>query len=490
MCKKVLKSTMAGDNSGSAHGARPKFEKLRTLADTIFGRTQLRNKVAELERKSDIKDTSLLEALTQLEEANRKITQMERAIAETNGALKDMRATLEEDELAKDQILRDFTTLIESSSILFSADMQIEDSLRKFTSMMTKQLEFSNCIVLIFDKQKVALTIRAQAGYVDDIMGKFEIKPGQGITGTCFETGAIQHVRNVAEHENYISGDPRTQSEVAVPIKMKNGKVVGVFDAQSMRKDGFDELDVSLLQAVAVQMGIAVENAKLYKKLQQANIELKNHFVDTTYALIQALEDRSPWTRGHSKFVANYAVMIGKEMGMNPDELKQLEYAALLHDIGKVAIEDSVLHKPGKLDSDQWEQMRRHPEIGGEIIRKMALFTHLAPAIEQHHLFWDGTQGYGKPAGLKREQIDALARIIAVADSFEAMIAKRHYREGSRSPVEAADEIIRCSGTQFDPAVVEAFKRAILPEAVGWTLPMYTVEAGGAPDDTKLREFP
>jgi HD-GYP domain-containing protein (c-di-GMP phosphodiesterase class II) len=525
-------------------GTRQRFERLRTLGDTIFGRKGLKariadlesqqklredtvlglednnaslreqirtlstnledaleiigelrqdkanlvenarvleNAIAELEKSRATNETSILEFATQLKEAKRNLGENEERMAKAANALGEMKNALEATGKSNAQLTRDITTLIKSSSILFTADADMDDALRKFASMMIKELEFSNCTVLVFNKQKGALQIVAQSGYVDDSTKEIEILPGQGITGSCFDEGKMQEVADITNCRNYVCGDPRTMSELAAPIKRRDGRILGVLDVQSMKKNAFDELDASLLQALATRIGIAMENVHLYEKLKQANIELRNHFAETTYALIRVLEDRSHVSRGHSQYVAKYAVLMGKEMELSSKELKQLKCAALLHDIGKVGIADNILHKPGQLTKTQWKRMQRHPIIGGQIIRNMALFTQLAPVIEQHHLWWDGTHGYGKPADAKGEQIHPFARIIAVADAFEAMIGDRHhYREKSKLPYEAAQEVLRCSGTQFDPGVVGAFKRSIMPKILAGDLPMYKVRKGGA----------
>ncbi len=173
--------------------------------------------------------------------------------------------------------------------------------------------------------------------------------------------------------------------------------------------------------------------------------------------LAQAVDAKDPYTAGHTERVAEYAVAIGAALGLAPDELQEIEHGALLHDIGKIGVPDDVLHKPGALASDEWEAMRRHPEIACAILESMDLSPNVLAVVRNHHENLDGT---GYPDGLTAAEIPTAALIARVVDAFDAMTSTRPYR--SALPVEAAlAELRRCSGTQFSPEIVTVLEQLI-----------------------------
>lgn len=188
--------------------------------------------------------------------------------------------------------------------------------------------------------------------------------------------------------------------------------------------------------------------------LDNALAEVENSYRVTLKALVQALETRDFETHGHSERVVTFSLRLGYELGLGRDALRDLELGALLHDIGKIGVPDAILRKPSKLNEQEWEKMKLHPEHGHRILRNIPFLRGAAKVVSQHHERWDGS---GYPNGLKGEAIDIGARIFAVVDAFDAMISDRVYRRG-RSYEDAFSELAACAGTQFDPSVVEAFK--------------------------------
>jgi two-component system, cell cycle response regulator len=175
--------------------------------------------------------------------------------------------------------------------------------------------------------------------------------------------------------------------------------------------------------------------------------------------LIRILRERDPWLGDHLRGVAQLAAAIGKAAKLEADQLDALVRAAELHDIGKIAIPDRILHKPGPLDGAEWELMRRHPAIGERVLAEAPAMAPVAALVRSSHERWDGG---GYPDGLEGEEIPRGSRIIFVCDAFEAMIETRSYRE-ARSPDEALAELRRCAGTQFDAEVVELFAEQVFP---------------------------
>ena len=190
-------------------------------------------------------------------------------------------------------------------------------------------------------------------------------------------------------------------------------------------------------------------------ELDRALNSLEGAYRSTLKALTAALETRDSETHGHSERVVSYSLRLGREYGLNSEEMKALEFGSLLHDIGKIGVPDSILRKPAKLTEEEWVRMREHPLHGQQILRGIEFLQGAARVVAQHHEKWDGT---GYPLGLNSEEIDINARIFAVADAFDAITSDRVYRRG-KSYEAAAQELDDWAGRQFDPKVVEAFHR-------------------------------
>jgi putative two-component system response regulator len=182
---------------------------------------------------------------------------------------------------------------------------------------------------------------------------------------------------------------------------------------------------------------------------------LEHTYRSTLKALAAALETRDVETHGHSERVVRFSLRLGRELGLDEGQLKALEFGALLHDIGKIGVPDTILRKPSALTEEEWVKMRQHPLHGQQILRGIEFLKDAARVVGQHHEKWDGS---GYPLGLSGEEIDLNARIFAVADAFDALTSDRVYR-AKTSYAEAAAELDRCSGQHFDPGVVAAFHR-------------------------------
>jgi putative nucleotidyltransferase with HDIG domain len=183
--------------------------------------------------------------------------------------------------------------------------------------------------------------------------------------------------------------------------------------------------------------------------------ELEFSYDHTLAALMSSLDARDRETEGHSTRVSRYARLLGTELGLDADSLKAIERGSLLHDIGKIGISDTILHKPTSLTQDEWETMRLHPDIGARIIEDIPFLQETLPIIRYHQERWDGS---GYPIGLSGKEIPLLARIFAVADVFDALISERPYRE--QIPVSEAMAYLReQAGILFDPEIVSAFEQ-------------------------------
>jgi len=175
----------------------------------------------------------------------------------------------------------------------------------------------------------------------------------------------------------------------------------------------------------------------------------------TISVLTIALKTRDAETYEHSTRVVGLSLRLGLEQGFDEAQMRALEFGSLLHDIGKIGVPDAILRKPARLTTEEWDVMHRHPQQGERILAGIGFLEAASRVVGQHHEKWDGT---GYPFGLREEEIDLNARILAVADAFDAMISNRVYR-ARRNYEAAVEELDRCAGKQFDPSVIEAFHR-------------------------------
>jgi HD-GYP domain-containing protein (c-di-GMP phosphodiesterase class II) len=234
-------------------------------------------------------------------------------------------------------------------------------------------------------------------------------------------------------------------SLIAVPLRMKQ-RLLGWISAASFTKSKrFDEGQRKLLSIVGSRAAAAIENARLYE-------DLRATFQQTIQGLASAIDKMDRYTAGHSDRVATYAMYLAQRLGMSPEQIEIVRQSALMHDIGKIGCVLN-LNKPGKLTQTEYEAFKMHPGYGRDILEPIKFLNPLIPGVHLHHERWDG-RGY--PLGLKGPDVPLMARIIAVADTYDAMTSDRAYRRALPHEVAVA-EIERCSGTQFDPEVSHSF---------------------------------
>ncbi len=235
------------------------------------------------------------------------------------------------------------------------------------------------------------------------------------------------------------------ESLIAVPLRMKQ-RLLGWITAFSFSKGKrFDEGQRKLLSIVGSRAAAAIENARLYE-------DLRATFQQTIEGLAKAIDKMDRYTAGHSERVATYAMYLATRLGLSPEQIEIVRQSALMHDIGKIGCVLN-LNKPGKLTQDEYETFKRHPGYGRDILEPIRFLHPLIPGVHLHHERWDG-RGY--PLGLKGPDVPLMARIIAVADTYDAMTSDRAYRRALPHEVAVA-EIERCSGSQFDPEVSHSF---------------------------------
>jgi HD-GYP domain-containing protein (c-di-GMP phosphodiesterase class II) len=308
--------------------------------------------------------------------------------------------------------------------------------------------------LLLIDEERGQLHFEVALGSQEDDIKMISLSFGEGIAGWVAQYGEPLVVNSPQKDPRFFKGvDERTEFKtrniICVPVKVK-GKVIGVLEAINKQGKGeFDKEDLFLLTSLADQVAIALDNSRLYQELEEI-------FFQTAASLADAIEKRDPYTGGHTRRVTLYSETIAKYLQLKPLERKWLKITSVLHDIGKIGVEDHILKKPEKLSLEEFDVIKRHSTIGVEIIEHIRQLRESIPGVKYHHEY---VNGKGYPDGLRGEEIPILARIVAVADTYDAMTTDRPYRKAMEE-VAAIEELKRCSGTQFDRGVVEAFIQA------------------------------
>ncbi len=218
------------------------------------------------------------------------------------------------------------------------------------------------------------------------------------------------------------------------------------------KSDKFDQL-LLLIESGIKSIKQMQEIKRINEELAESNEKLEQAYLDMVQTLRYTVEAKDKYTRGHSDRVSEYSVLIGQKIGLPEDQIKTLRVGGLFHDIGKIGIPDSILLKTEKLTDDEYSEIKNHPSIGAHILGAASIFKDIIPIVKHHHEKYDG-KGY--PSGLKGEEIPYLARITALADTFDAMTSRRSYRDALDLQI-VKDEIQRCKGTQFDPKLADVF---------------------------------
>ncbi len=337
-----------------------------------------------------------------------------------------------------------------------TASLDVRVTLSVFLDQAMAQLRVDAAAVLLLNPHTQFLEYAAGRGFRSTTVERSRLRLGEGYAGRAALERRAFHVPDLSRAEDYLRASLLRGEDFVgyyvTPLIVK-GHVQGVFEMLHRAPLHLSPMWLSFLEALAAQASIAIDNAGLYDDLQRSNVELALAYDTTLEGWARALELRDQETEGHTRRVTEMTERLARAMGINGESLVHIRRGALLHDIGKMGIPDSILLKPGPLADEEWVIMRRHPVYA---YRMLSPIRYLGPALDIpycHHEKWEGT---GYPRGLKGEQIPAAARIFAVADVWDALRSDRPYRKGW--PEERVREYIReQAGKHFDPRVVEAF---------------------------------
>jgi putative nucleotidyltransferase with HDIG domain len=252
-------------------------------------------------------------------------------------------------------------------------------------------------------------------------------------------------------------------SSIALPL-IEDGHTLGALNIYATEPIAFDEQEISLLQELATDLAYGILNLRARRERHKSEARLRETLVETIRAIARTVEKRDPYTAGHQQRVAEMAVAIARELGLDEGRIEGLRLGAMIHDIGKIYVPAEILNRPGTLTHVEFEIIKCHPQVGYDIVKDVNFPWPVAQMILQHHEHLDGS---GYPNGLRGEDILLEARILSVADVVEAMATHRPYRP-SRGSETAFDEIKANRGLLYDPDVVDACLRLFQEHDGAW----------------------
>jgi HD-GYP domain-containing protein (c-di-GMP phosphodiesterase class II) len=305
--------------------------------------------------------------------------------------------------------------------------------------------------LMVFEQASGELKIVASKNISREVVGTTSIKPGEGIAGRAFQTGETIFVTDPAQNTQYkdfIGNEEQKDPFISIPLKVKD-KPFGVLNLHlSREKESFTDYDLKFLTLLAGESAVTLENIKLYESIE-------NFYLEMVQTLARVIDAKDAYTGDHAGRARQKARQLAEKLDMPEQMIRYVEYAALLHDIGKIGIDGSILAKPGRLTPEEYNEIKKHPAIGYQILSPIHFLGPVAQMVLYHQEWYNGM---GYPEGLKGEEIPLGARIVATIDAWDAMMSDRPYRK-ALSREQAESELTKGAGRQFDPKVVQAFMR-------------------------------
>ncbi len=342
-------------------------------------------------------------------------------------------------------------SLIQELGKAVNSSLDLDSVLNYFIDMTTRITDSDRATLMLYDDANQELYVEVSRGFEDPEVLEVRLKLGEGVAGRAAQLKRPIKIENTGKSADY-KELPNLKRKtdltlISAPLINKDN-LVGVINCERVlsKKGPFTPENLDLLETLGSQASIAIENARLYHNLL-------NVYLETIRSLAAAIDAKDSYTHGHSRRVTDLSVGIALEMGLARSEVDTIRHASLLHDVGKIGISEQILLKPGRLTDDEFETIKSHPHIGAGILNSIEFLKNVCEIIKHHHERYDG-KGY--PNNLAGNDIPLGSRIICVADSFDAITSCRPYRKPLTFD-EAAEEVQRCAGSQFDPIVVAAF---------------------------------
>lgn len=357
-----------------------------------------------------------------------------------------------EDTKQLEQRMQELMTLWDASKQL-NSHLELEKVFDNILWQMVQVIGAEAGTLWVADTNGATLRAVSAHGPAASEILDVELPKGQGIVWKVLETGQAERIEDAAAHPDWNQRVDQqlgfvTRSLLTVPLIVKDQQLGSLQLLNKQNGEFFTEQDMRLAQALAQQSALALHNSQMYD-------ELNRMLISMIRTLASLLDARDPYTAGHSERVADYSLWIAQKIGLEQSECEELYKAALLHDIGKIGIRDDLLQKPGRLSQEEFEAIQKHTTIGAGILANMEPRHAMERAVETAKSHHERLNGSGYPEGLTGKAIPLFARIVGVADAFDAMTTARPYSRGL-TPREGAAELMRCRGSLFEDSMVDA----------------------------------
>lgn len=346
----------------------------------------------------------------------------------------------------KNKIIDSLRSLHDLSKAINST-LNIDEVVEMILEKTSRLMRTDRVLIMLLDRKERTLSIQSSLGFSEGDLrinhfynvGSFDhciVHKGMVIT--------MKEILPEDDYQEFLKTMPFLSDMVFAPLEIK-GEAYGLLGVSDGERN-FSDIEIEIFCALGSQSAIAMENAGLYEKLKET-------FLHTAEALAEAVNSRDPYTGGHVRRVGDYSLRLACALELSEKEKEDLMLAAILHDIGKIGVDDAILRKSGLLSPDEKSIMRKHPEIGARILNFVEEMRDVTPGVRHHHESFDGS---GYPDGLKGEEIPLHARIIAITDAFDALTTDRPYSKAMDNYM-ALKRLRESSGFQFDSFLVETF---------------------------------
>jgi putative nucleotidyltransferase with HDIG domain len=391
----------------------------------------------------------LEDQIKEIEQLNISLEERIEEIEEANFKIVDLAADLEDKNTNLEKAVSRLSTLYKVGlGINSTMDLQKLFDLIVTTSIDTLHALIGN--IILYDKSDDHMTVITLVGH-DDCSGEEKVLPMDPSIVSAWvirnrKPLLIADMNDAPQFDRFSPLGYEHKSVICAPLIIKDEAIGAITVINKSDDSVYGNEDLELLTTIAAQASIAIKNAQLYDEQQKT-------YMNTIQALVSAIEASDSYTRGHSERVTRLSVALAGKLELPPERIKIVERAAVLHDIGKIGIDLTLLHKPGKLSPEEINDLQQHPMIGMKILEPIEFLSDVRTCIGQHHERYDG-QGY--PSGIGAEHLLLESRILAIADAFDAMTSDRPYRKALPLSV-AVKELVDHAGTQFDPMLVPPF---------------------------------
>jgi len=351
----------------------------------------------------------------------------------------------------KDKNIIESLRSLHDLSKAINSTLQIGEVVAMILDQTAKLMKAERVLILLLDKEKKELTVHSSLGFREKELPVKHFRNIRSFDHCIVHKGTVISIGEVLPNEKYKEFSammPGLMKMFFAPLEIK-GEAYGLLGISGEQRN-YSQVELEIFCSLGSQAAVAMENANLYKRLQAV-------FLHTAEALAEAIDSRDPYTGGHTRRVQKYSLLLAHSLGLTRDAREALRLAAILHDIGKIGIDDAILRKKGALSQEEKAAMRTHPDIGAKILAHVEEMGDVIPGVRHHHEWFDGS---GYPDSLKGEEIPIHARIISIVDAFDALTTDGPYRK-ALTEKKALSKMEKGSGSHFDPNLLKTFEKAL-----------------------------